>query len=331
MQRLRVGVIGVGKMAEICHLPIIAALPQVELAAFCDTNEENLTARGDQYGVTARYRDHHAMFAAEELDAVCVFVPPFAHTDAEIIAAGRGIHLFVEKPPTLSMEQARQIRRAIAEGGIISQVGFNSRYRQAAEAARARLAGRPVVQALVHRLHGSGAIAWWWKLERFSGGPFVENTIHAVDLLRWLGGEPVAVSARLVERPDPTEELDIPLTICATYVLQSGGVANVTTSSALERHGRSQFLIIADGSLYDLGGNGLDVDGQRVTDDEPGRASYQRQFTAFFDAIISGDPSLARSPYDDGIRSLAAVLAAVHSARNGGEWVELSDPAWAVD
>jgi len=331
MDRLRVGVIGVGKMAEIRHLPILAGLPQVELVAFCDTSEENLAARGEDYGVAARYADHHEMFDAETLDAVCIFIPPFAHTDAEIIAAERAIHVFVEKPPTLSMEQAREINAAIKGAGIITQVGFNSRYRLSAEVARERLAGRTVVQALVHRLHGSGALAWWWKIERFSGGPFVENTIHHVDLLRWLAGEFTGVSAQVIDRPDPTEELDIPLSICATYALASGGVANVTTCAALERRGHSQFLVVAASSLYDLSDSHLAIDGERVADDGERRNCYEAEFAAFFDAIVAGDQSLARSPYDDGARSLAAVLGAVHSARNDGAWVDLRDPAWAVD
>ena len=331
MDRLRVGVIGVGKMAEIRHLPILAELPQVELVAFCDTSAENLAARGDEYGVAARYADHHEMFEAETLDALCIFIPPFAHTDAEIIAAQRGIHLFVEKPPTLSMDQAHKVNAAIAEAGVISQVGFNSRYRHSAEVARERLAGRVVTQALVHRLHGSGALAWWWKVERFSGGPFVENTIHYVDLLRWLAGEFAGVSARVVDRPDPTEELDIPLSISATFALESGGVATVTTCAALERAGHAQFLVVADGALYDLSDSSLIIDRERIADDGERRNCYEAEFAAFFDAIIVGDQSRARSPYQDGARSLAAVLGAVHSARNDGACVDLRDPAWAVD
>ncbi|MEA3400428.1 MAG: Gfo/Idh/MocA family oxidoreductase [Armatimonadota bacterium] len=331
MDRLRVGVIGVGRMAEICHLPILAELPQVELVAFCDTDAEALSARGAEYDVAARYADHHEMFDAEVFDAVCIFIPPYAHTDAEIMAAGRGIHVFVEKPPTLSMDQAREIDEAITRSGVISQVGFNSRHRRSCEAARERLEGRDVVQAVVHRLHGSGALAWWWKLAQYSGGPFVENTIHQVDLLRWIAGDLTAVSARMVERPEPTDQLDIPLSVCATYTLASGGLASVTTCAALEGRGHSAFLIVADGSLYDLSGGCLAVDGERVAEDEPGRVSYRRQFASFFDAIIKDDPSLTRSPYGDGIGSLAAVLAAVHSARNGGAWVDLlADPAWAV-
>ena len=324
MSKLRVGIIGVGKMAEICHLPILAQLPQIELVAFCDTSPENLTARSDEYGVQRRYGDHHDMLDREALDAICVFVPPFAHTDAETIAAQKGIHVFVEKPQALSMEKANEIDAAIEEAGIISAVGFNERYRKAADAAKQRLDAKPVVQALIHRLHGSGAAAYWWAIESLSGGAFVENTIHAVDLLRYLGAELTSVSARIVARPDKTQDLDIPLSHCAAYTLAGGGVANVTTCTALSRAGHSQFLLVAGDSLFDLSGRQLTIDGEEVAQDDPGRADHEAKFVAFFDAIIEGDPGRIRSPYSDGLKSLAAVLGAVESARHGGAEVDLT-------
>ncbi len=331
MSKLAVGIIGVGKMAEICHLPILATLTQIDLVAFCDTSTDNLTARGDQYGVSGRYTSHHDLFDNERLDAVCVFVPPFAHTDAEIIAADQGVHLLVEKPPALSMEKAHEINAAIAKAGVISAVGFNRRYARSSEAARERLNGVAPVQALIHRLHGSKALADWWMVERLSGGAFVENTIHAVDLLRYLGAEYTTVSARLVERPDKTDELDIPLSICVTYGLEGGGLANITNSTALEGSGHSGFIVVAGGDLYDLGGTSCSVNGEQIAVDEPDRGDYRAEFSTFFDAVINNDPGRVRSPYSDGIKSLAAALAAVESARNGGIEIDLTQPQWAVE
>ncbi len=329
MARLRVGVIGVGEMSRICHLPILADLPQVELVAFCDTNPENLAARGDEYGVQGRYSDHHELFEKEQLDAVCIFVPPFAHTDAELIAADMGIGLFVEKPVTLCMDQAHQIDAAITKAGIINAVGFNERYRKAVDAARPLLAGKSVVLGLIDRSHGSRATAYWWMIEKLSGGPFVENTIHSVDLLRYLGGDLTSVSCRIVERPDKTEELDIPLSVCATYTLAGGGVANVTNCAALERGSHSQFLLVAGGSLFDLSGGKLVVDGEEVAGDDPGPAPHACKFATFFDAVESGDQASIRSSYTDSAKSLAAVLGAVDSARNGGAPVDLTAPPYA--
>ena len=324
MAKLRVGVIGVGRMAEVSHLPILARLPQVELVAFCDTNAENLARCGDEHGVQGRYGDHYDMLEKEELDAICIFVPPFAHTDAEILAAQKGIHIFVEKPQALTMQKAYEIDAAIEMAGVISAVGFNERYRKAVDAAKPRLEGEPLVQALIHRLHGSGAAAYWWMIERLSGGAFVENTIHAVDLLRYLGAELTSVSARIVDRPNRTEELDIPLSHCATYTLEGGGVANVTTCTALARGGHSQFLLAAGDSLFDLSGGRLTIDGEEIVRDDGEAADHERKFSAFFDAIIQDDPGRIRSPYRDGLKSLAAVLGAVESARRGGVEIDLT-------
>ena len=329
VSKLRVGIVGVGKMAEISHLPILARLPQVELVAFCDTEATNLTARADEYGVPGRYLDHHDMLQDEPLDAVCVFVPPFAHTDAEIMAAKKGLAICVEKPPALTMAKAHEICRAITRAGVINAVGFQERYRQVAEAARNHLAGKRVVQAMIHRLHGSKAAAYWWMREELSGGAFVENTIHGVDLLRYLGGEPLRVTARIVDRPDKTAELDIPLSHCATYLLADGGVATVTTCTALAHSGHSQFLLVADDELCDLSGGALTVDGAEVARDDPGRAAYEQEFSTFFAAVIAGDQARIRSPYTDGIKSLAAVLGAVDSARHGGIEVDLTAPPYA--
>ena len=331
MDKLRAGVIGVGRMAEICHLPILGKLPQIQLVAFCDTSEENLAARGDEYGVDRRYRDHHDLFDNEQLEAVCIFVPPFAHTDAEIIAAESGIPVFVEKPPALSMEKAHEINAAIEKAGVISAVGFNRRYAKSSEVARERLAEKAPVQALIHRLHGSTAAAYWWMVEELSGGAFVENTIHAVDLLRYLGAEYTSVSAREVTRRDKTDDLDIPLSQCVTYALAGGGLANITTCTALQGSGHSEFLVVADGSLYELTGGGLQIDGEQVAEDGENRADYREEFATFFDAVIAGEPECVRSPYSDGIKSLAAALGAVESAKNGGVVVDLTRPPYAVE
>ena len=330
MEKVSLGVIGVGKMAEICHLPILAKLPSVQFEAFCDTDAENLHARAEEYGVERRYENHHDLFDQEDLEAVCIFVPPFAHTDAEIIAAQQGVHVFVEKPPALSMEKAFEIQEAIEESGIISAVGFNRRYAASSEKAGEMLQDTPIIQALIHRLHGSQAAASWWGIERLSGGAFVENTIHFVDLLRYLGAEYTSVSAQIVDRPNSTDALDIPLSHCATYSLADGGAANVTTCTALEKGGSSQFLFAAHGSLYDLGGGELVVDGESVVSDEPDRADYRTEFSTFFEAIMTGKPDLVRSPYADGVRSLAAVLGAVDSARSGGTPIDLTSPPYTL-
>lgn len=322
MDQLAIGVIGVGEIARMRHLPNLVADDRVRLTAFCDPDQEVLHARAQDYGVSRTFSDHHELLA-EDLDALCIFVPPHRHTDAEIIAAERGLPFIVEKPPTISIAKAREIAAAVEGAGVIAGVAFNLRYSGAAEAAREILTGRRVVQALAQRLHGSGAKAAWWMRRAESGGAFVENTIHVVDLLRYLIGEIETIAAFVVERPDSTRDLDIPLSHCVNYEFECGAVANVTTSTALTRGGRSNLAIIADEDIMELSGPELRWAEQEV--ECPERDSYAEEMRVFVDAVISGNPRGMRSPYADGIKSLGAVLAADVSSRRGGEPIKLAE------
>ena len=62
----------------------------------------------------------------KQLDAVFVCVPPDSHQDAEILAAQKGIHIYVEKPIALSMEKAYEVEDAVNKAGIITAVGFQN-------------------------------------------------------------------------------------------------------------------------------------------------------------------------------------------------------------
>lgn len=70
-KKIKVGVIGVGSIAEM-HIAGYKADPRVELAAFCDINEERLKEKGERHGVTRLYTDVKDMVAKEKLDAVSV-------------------------------------------------------------------------------------------------------------------------------------------------------------------------------------------------------------------------------------------------------------------
>ena len=131
--KVRVGFIGTGGIAEEAHLPALKEIDGVEIAAVCDTRREQAESIAQQFGGKV-YLDHQEMLDREELEALYVCLPPDAHTDAEIIAAAKGIHLFVEKPTVLTMKQGLAIGEAIKQAGVISCVGYQLRYVPVAEA-----------------------------------------------------------------------------------------------------------------------------------------------------------------------------------------------------
>ena len=185
------------------------------MQAFCDINEETVKTQAATFRAQAIYTDHHEMLDKEDLDAVYLCIPPTLHTDEILIAADKGFAIFVEKPQTLDMAQAVRFDTAIQKAGIVSQVGFMSRYYPSAEEVCRRLQDRTLRHALVQRLYSGNPIRYWTSRFELCGGSFVENTIHTVDLLRYFLGDIESVSAFYVERKpgEGPEPMNLPARI----------------------------------------------------------------------------------------------------------------------
>lgn len=329
MGAMRVGMVGVGYIAERAHLPPLAKLAErgeLVFQAFCDVSEETVRERGKQYGVERVYTDHHAMFEQEELDVVYLCIPPTLHSDVEMICAQRGIALFVEKPQTLDMAQARRFNDAIDGSGIVSQVGFMSRYYPSAEAVKARLSGKTLRHAQIQMFYSGRPIRLWTSKFDMCGGSFVENTIHYVDLLRYFLGDIESVSAFYVDRKpgEGPEPMDLPHVYNANYRFKSGVTANATTSRVLTNvdTSRREFLVVSDDSLIEWSATSLTENGEKETFEQTN--AFDLQAEAFI-AAVRGDAEGSRSPYPDAMNSLSAVLGANLSASGGGELVHLSE------
>jgi predicted dehydrogenase len=329
MAPLKLGFIGVGYIAERAHFPALLPLRdagEIVFQAFCDTNEETLRAAGEKYGVERLYTDHHPMLEREPLDALYLLIPPTFHTDAELIAAERGIALFVEKPQTLDLEQALRFEAAIRRSGIVSQVGFMTRYYPAAERVREILAERTPRHAGVQFLYSGDPVRYWTSRWELCGGSFVENSIHMVDFVRSLFGDVALASAFYLERK-PGEErgpMHLPHAYLVNYRFQNGLLAHFTTSRCLTSGGggRRDALLVSDGSLIEWSSGRIVENGSVLWEGEPGDP-FTLQARAFLQAVRDQDPEAVRSPYSGALNSLAAVLAANESAARDGEPVRV--------
>jgi predicted dehydrogenase len=332
MRPLRLGFIGLGHIAVKSHLP--ALLPHVAageavLQAFCDVDAAVLEEQAAAFGVARTYTDHHAMFEREELDAVYLCIPPTLHTDAELIAAERGIALFVEKPQTLDLGQAVAFEKAIRKAGIVSQVGFMTRYYPAADRVREILAERIPRHANVQLLYSGAPIRYWTSRFELCGGSFVENTIHTIDFLRYLYGDIALVSAFYLDRK-PGEErgpMNLPHAYLVNYRFANGVAAQATTSRCLTDAGVSKWevLLVSEGSLIDWSSRRILENGQVIWEDPAPTNPFAAQATAFLQAVRRGDPGAVKSPYSEALNSLAAVLGANESAARGGELVRIEE------
>src|SRR5947209_14891728 len=189
---VRIGFVGVGGIATH-HLTQLKEVEGAEIVALCDVSEERARAGAEQFGGVT-YTDYRPMIERERLDALYVCVPPFAHEDAEILAARRGVHLFVEKPVALDLAKGLEVLAAIRAAGVLSSAGYTLRNFPATETARRYLAGREIAMITANRWGGMPGVPWWRVMEQ-SGGQLVEMTTHQVDLMRLFAGEVVEVHA----------------------------------------------------------------------------------------------------------------------------------------
>src|SRR5256714_7779444 len=115
-ETVRVAFVGTGGIANH-HLSRLAEIEGVEIVALCDVAEERAAAAAAKYGGQV-HTDYRRMLDEVAMDALYVCVPPFAHRDAEILAAQRGVHLFVEKPVVMQLETGHRILEAVGKAGV---------------------------------------------------------------------------------------------------------------------------------------------------------------------------------------------------------------------
>jgi predicted dehydrogenase len=141
MTKLRVGIIGLGEVAQVIHLPVLQSLPdRYEIHAVCDISESLLALVGDQYCVANRYLSAADMIEAGGLDAVLVLNSDEYHAEAVVAALGHGIDVLVEKPMCLNLREAQEIIEARDRSGRTVMVGYMRRFAPAFLEAKEQLA-----------------------------------------------------------------------------------------------------------------------------------------------------------------------------------------------
>lgn len=129
VSQLRVGVIGLGEVAQIVHLPVLQSLPELyEISAVCDISPGLLRRVGDRYGVQQRFSDAESMLGDNSLDCVLVLNSDEYHAECAIAALRRNVHVLVEKPMCLSPREAAAIVEARDASDAVVMVGYMRRF-----------------------------------------------------------------------------------------------------------------------------------------------------------------------------------------------------------
>ncbi len=232
MSKLKIGFIGCGGIAGV-HMERLKTLEEVQMTAFSDIAEDKAKNVAEKYKGKA-YSDWRKMLDAEKLDIVYICLPPFAHQDEVMVAAEKGINVFIEKPIALNMELARKMVKAVEKSGVKSQVGYCLRFGYGIEEAKRLIStgeagdiGLAQGWYLCNFLGGA-----WWRDRKKSGGQIVEQSTHVYDAIRHLCGDIEVIYGQMnkkfwVDVPDLTNE-DVS---SSTFRFKSGAVGAIVATT----------------------------------------------------------------------------------------------------
>ncbi len=213
MKNLRVGVVGVGYLGHF-HVEKYANIPDVELAGIVDADPARAALIAQKQN-TRVFPDMDRLVG--QIDAVNIVLPTALHYRAARLFLERGIHVFLEKPMTVTLEQADELIDLANSKGLILQVGHIERF-------------NPAVAAIKDRLRSPR----YMTAER--AAPFtarctdvnvvLDLMIHDLDIVSDLAGsEPREISA--AGASVITKEID---TATARIVFHNGCTADITAS-----------------------------------------------------------------------------------------------------
>ncbi|MBM7565847.1 Gfo/Idh/MocA family protein [Paenibacillus sacheonensis] len=210
MKTIKVGVVGIGAIAHIFHLPNYKNHPQVELAAVADIDFGRAQQAAEQWGAVA-YESAEAMFREAGLDAVSICTFNKSHAELAIAALETGLDVLVEKPMTATAEEAARLVETAERTGRILMVGMSSRYRHDVRALKGiaesgELGDIYFAKARIIRRRGVPK-GWFTSKELSGGGPMMDIGVHALDAAWWLMGmpDPDNVLGKLFHRIAPYE------------------------------------------------------------------------------------------------------------------------------
>jgi len=195
-EKVRTCFIGCGGHSVHSLQPAAALVPQIDYVAACDLVEERAREAVRRFGAREWYTDYNEMTDKVSPDAVIVVGPPTMHEDVGISCLKKGLHVFVEKPPSLTLEGARRVLDAMKMSGRMCMVGTMWRHMP--------------VHRMLKQISQSEDFGELFRLEAtylapdqrgawgqpFAWGFMLNQAIHPMDCLQFLGGRVVEVEAR---------------------------------------------------------------------------------------------------------------------------------------
>lgn len=190
-EKLRIGIIGAGRIGKLHAANLVNRVPGSEVAAVSDVVADAAKDLAESLGIPAYYQDYHKILEDPAIDAVFICSSTDTHSPISIEAALKGKHIFCEKPIDHDLDKIEAVLKAVKEAGVKYQVGFNRRFDRNFRHVRDVVASGGIGDVQIVKVTSRDPSAPPISYVKVSGGIFVDMTIHDFDMVRYLSGSEV--------------------------------------------------------------------------------------------------------------------------------------------
>ena len=350
MEKVRVGVIGIGNMGSAHAESILSGeINGLELTAVCDIDEVKFEKFKNRNNRIKFYADYHSLISGGEADAVIIAVPHPLHADIAQEALKGGLHVLVEKPADVTVSKVRKLNDIAAATSKVFAIMFNQRtnplFQRAREIVKSGQLGelKRTVWIVTNwyrtqRYYDSGEWRATWSGE--GGGVLLNQAPHNLDLWQWICGMPKNVVGFCDIAKYHKIEVEDDVTIFARYQNGATGTFITTTgeypgTNRLEVSGDLGKIVLEDGVLKwwklkaaehivrenaDTGFAKIDYEYSEIKQEGP-EPAHRGILQNFANSILYGEELIA--PGSDGIYELQISNAAYLSSFNNNSPVEI--------
>jgi predicted dehydrogenase len=225
MTKLKIGIIGMGRMG-ITHYSIINSHPEVAMVSVADTSKMILDIFKKYVPSVQTFKDYKALIEVSKPDAVIVCTPPNMHYEVCEYAYRNNIHVFVEKPFTASVQQAKELKEKFASKNLINQVGYVNRFNDIFMTVK-----KYVEQGLIGEIVRFRSEMFtctvtkreesesWRSFRKNGGGAVYEIAAHAIDLVDYIIGKPDKITGTSMNQIYSKHVEDI---VSSTFLYNNG-------------------------------------------------------------------------------------------------------------
>ncbi len=320
-------VANIGMKFGMCHVEGAMSYG-AEIAAICDCNEENLRFAGERYNIPEEkwVTDYMDIVNNKDIDIVTVAIPDQQHVKVSCDLLRAGKHVLCEKPLALTREDIEEIIRVADESGSKFMVGQICRFTPSFEKTKELIESGKIGEIYFiesEYAHDYMKLCDDWRADPKRHG-VIGGGCHAVDLIRWLAGDPVEVFAYGTHRLLPMVSYDDATIAIMKFDENTAGKVFVSTGCKRDYTMRTVIYgtkgtIICDNTspsltLYEVDEEGVTKEAQTIPV-EVNNHNAAKEFEVFADAIINNKPVVTDAR--EGAKTVEVCLSIVEASTTG--------------